>query len=317
MSLTKKSKIAVLCGGLSSERDVSLRSGKNCFEALIRKGYENSVLVDVKSIDDLYGLKGSFDLAFLTTHGKYGEDGCIQGVLEWLKIPYTGSSVLTCALAMDKFLTKKIANSIGILTAKSELITRENIKYLNLEKLWDEFSKKHGAVFLKPNDEGSSVNTFKIKSLVDLKEKIASVDLTSSNYILEEFILGREITMSVIEKGVCDLQILPALELRPKNEFYDYEAKYTKGMTEFILPADISEDIKNRLESDTLKIFNAIKARSFGRVDFILENDKNPYLLEVNLLPGMTDTSDLPAQAKCAGIEYDDAVEMVLKSVRF
>lgn len=315
MHITKQTKIAVLCGGISSEREISLRSGTNCFNALKKLGYINTVLLDIKSASDLFNLKGKTEIAFLITHGKFGEDGGIQGILEWLKIPYTGSSLLASAVSMDKRLTKQIAKAALIQTPDGILITKSNITKSNISNAWQNLSKKHGAVFLKPRDDGSSVNTFKIKSLSELEDKIKNIDLSSQDYLIEEYISGRELTVSIIEteKGFI---VLPILELKPKNEFYDYTAKYTKGMTEFILPAKLENNIKENIDDISLKIFSEIGCSSFGRVDYILENNKNPYLLEINSLPGMTDTSDLPAQAKAAGIEYDNLVEIILKTAK-
>ena len=315
MEVNKKTKIAVLCGGISSEREISLRSGKNCFNALERLGY-NSILVDVRTIEDLIDLKNkSIEVAFLVTHGKFGEDGTIQGILEWLGIPYTGSSVLGSALSMDKWLTKQIAQNNKIDTPGSQLLTKGNKNTSYIKTVWEELSKKSGAVFLKPRDEGSSVNTFKIKSLAELEEKISKIDLTTSDYLIEEFIPGREITVSIIETEK-ELKVLPILELKPKNDFYDYHAKYTKGMTEFILPANLNKNTESKIGEISKIIFSAIGCSSFGRVDYIIDETNTPYMLEVNSLPGMTDTSDLPAQAACAGIKYDEVVEMVLKTAR-
>lgn len=318
MDINKKTKIGVLCGGISSEREISLRSGKNCFDALIRKGYSNATLIDIKSINDLYNLKDKIEIAFIITHGKPGEDGLFQSILDTENIPYTGSSAKACEISMNKWLTKKIARKNNIPTAKAVLLTKENLNILDLNTEWENLSSKYGAVFLKPMDDGSSVNTFKVKIYNELCEKINLIKdtlLSGTSYIIEEFIDGTEITVSIIEK-YGKLQVLPILELRPKNEFYDFEAKYTKGLTEFILPAKIKPNLKEKVEKDSIKIFNEIKLSSFARVDYIIGKDNIPYLLEVNSLPGMTDTSDLPAQAKCAGIKYDDLVECILRSAK-
>ncbi len=315
MDVNKKTKIAVLCGGISEEKEISLKSGKNCFNALQRLGY-NSILVDVKSIEDLLDLKNkNIEIAFLVTHGRFGEDGTIQGVLEWMRIPYTGSSVLGSALSMDKWLTKQIARNNKINVANSYLLTSKNNNPSYIKKVWEELSIKNNTIFLKPRDEGSSVNTFKIKSLSELEEKIKKINLLHLDYLMEEFIPGREITVSLIEVDGT-LKVLPILELKPKNEFYDYHAKYTKGMTEFILPANLDKNLETTIAETSKKIFYEICCSSFGRVDYIIDEKDIPYLLEINSLPGMTDTSDLPAQAACAGIKYDEVVEMVLKTAK-
>ena len=313
MEINKKSKIGVLCGGISSEREISLRSGTNCTNALLKSGYINTVQIDVKSTKDLISLKDKIEVAFLVTHGRFGEDGSIQGILDWLRIPYTGSSVLASAISMDKWLTKKIADHSNSKTPKGILCTKKTTT-ANLKNAWESLAE-NGAVFLKPRDDGSSVNTFKIKSFKELKDSIKRIDLNTSDYLIEEFIPGRELTASIIETD-NELRFLPILELKPKNEFYDYEAKYKKGMTEFILPARIDKKIHDLIKANSIKLFTDIGCSSFGRVDYILDKDNNPYLLEVNSLPGMTDTSDLPAQAKEAGISYEELVETVLKSAK-
>ena len=314
MLIDKRSKIGVLCGGISSEREISLRSGANCFNALKRLGY-NTSLIDIKSANDLFDLKDKIEIAFLITHGNFGEDGAIQGILEWLRIPYTGSSIISSAIAMDKWLTKQIAKNNNILMPEAVLLNTNDTNTSALKNIWDNMSKKTNAAFLKPRDDGSSVNTFKIKSFNELEEKIRSLNIEKSKFLLEEYIPGREITVSIIEEN-NELKVLPILELKPKNEFYDYHAKYTKGMTEFILPAKIDLQVEKKIKDDSIKIFSLVGCSSFGRVDYILDKNDNPYLLEINSLPGMTDTSDLPAQAKAAGIEYDRLVEIILKTAK-
>jgi len=316
MNITKETKIAVLSGGISNEREISLRSGTNCSSALKRLGYKNTLFVDLKQLEDLIELKQKkIEIAFLTTHGRFGEDGALQGALEWLKIPYTGSSILASAISMDKWLTKQIAKALDISLPKAFLLTKSILKTSDLKKIWDELSKTNNAVFLKPRNDGSSVNTFKIKSLSELEEKVKSIDLNTSDYLIEEFIAGREITMSLIETN-DDFKVLPALEIKPKNEFYDYEAKYTKGMTKFILPAKLESKCLDTLTTNSKKLFTEIGCSSFGRVDYMLDNNNTPHMLEINSLPGMTDTSDLPAQAANAGINYDELVEIILKTAR-
>lgn len=314
MKISKESKIAVLCGGISSEREISLKSGGNCFNALQRCGYKNSILVDVKNIDDIVDLRTQkIEIVFLTTHGRFGEDGSIQGILEWLRIPYTGSSLLASSISMDKWITKQIAKSISITTPKGYLLT--NLNEIDLKRSWEELSGKNSAVFLKPKNDGSSVNTYKIKSYNELKDKINLLKSDISNYLIEEYIPGRELTVSIIELN-NQFKVLPILEVKPKNEFYDYEAKYTKGMTEFLLPAKLEPPCQDELEKASVKIFSSIGCTSFGRVDYILDKNNIAYMLEVNSLPGMTDTSDLPAQSAYSGIKYDALVEMILQTAR-
>lgn len=315
MEVNKETKIGVVCGGISSEREISLRSGKNCFNALLRLNY-NVHFIDIKETKDIFNLKeNKIEVAFLLTHGKFGEDGAIQGILEWLRIPYTGSSVTASAICMDKWLTKQIAKTSGIATPNAILIKKDNYKDLNIDDTWNSLSKKCGALFVKPKDDGSSVNTYKVKRCDELRERIKKINLNESDYMLEEFVAGREITVSIIEIN-NHLKVLPTLELKPKNEFYDYHAKYTKGMTEFILPAKIEQSSLQKIENNSIKIFSETGCSSFGRIDYILDSNNEAYLLEINSLPGMTDTSDLPAQALASGIKYDELVEIILKTAR-
>jgi D-alanine-D-alanine ligase len=299
----KSSKVVVIAGGISSEREISLRSGRGCFAALNRLGY-NVSLLDLESGDQIMKLHRSeaIDVAFLCTHGAYGEDGKLQGILEWRNIAYTGSKVLASALCMNKYYTRMILQSHNIEVAPGQLlrdVNKDVVKY---------------PVMVKPLESGSSIGISKINSSAELEVLIAKHHDTASNWLVEQFIPGREVTVGLIEiKG--ELRVLPILELRSKNEIYDLEAKYTKGMTEFIIPAPLDKDLQSKIESIALRSFRAMNCSGFARVDMIIsEKTGNPVVLELNTLPGMTETSDLPAQAKAAGIEYDELVELMLKT---
>jgi len=288
-------KIGVLCGGMSSEREVSLRSGKNCFEALKRLGYENTCLIDVdKNIAAVLKDK-DIELAYIAMHGKYGEDGCIQGLLEIMGIPYTGCGVKASAVCMDKEFTKIIVASRGVPVIPSQ---DKVIEY---------------PVMVKPLCEGSSIGMSKVNNEAEFDIAIKEAKKYGTGVIIEKFLEGKSITV-----GVLDIQgrtvATPILELRSKTGWYDYEAKYTKGLTEFILPAEIDEDLTKQIQEYAVMAHNAVEARGMSRVDFIVSENK-PYMLEINTIPGMTDLSDLPAQAKAMGIEYDELVEIILKAV--
>jgi D-alanine-D-alanine ligase len=302
--ISKDSKIAVLCGGMSSEREVSLRSGKNCLEALIRLGYKNAKIVDV-SENVMNDLKG-FDFAYNTLHGKYGEDGCIQGVLEILKIPYTGCGVMSSAICMNKEYTKKVMQTAGIPLIKSVYLLPD-------EDPVEKVAELKYPLMIKPVSEGSSFGMNKVN---DEKELINAVNIArkyNSQILIEEYLVGISTTVGVLQKNNQTFAT-EILELRPKKEWYDYEAKYTKGMTEFILPAELSPEMTEKVKEYAVKAFNICGCSGVSRVDFLIVDDI-PYVLEVNTNPGMTDTSDLPAQAKACGIDYDQLVEMVLQSV--
>ncbi len=323
--MNQASQIYVLAGGFSGEREVSLRSGKNVHAALLRLGYKQAQLFeinDASSLKELAELKiaGKIDAAILMTHGNYGEDGCLQGYMELLKIPYSGSKVMASAVGMNKIQTKAVlkASSLPVLASAklSEFKNKTAASQLVLSQ-----GKSHGYI-AKPINDGSSVGIVKVNSEEELL-KLASND-KASKYFVEPFIKGTEVTTSIIpaQAGLQnshaggDLASLPILELRPKKEFYDYEAKYTPGMTEFVLPAEIDAELTTQVHNYALAAYRAVGCSGFARVDFIIEMpSRQPYILEVNTLPGMTDTSDLPAQAKAAGISYDQLVSILAKSI--
>lgn len=315
--INKQTRIGVLCGGLSNEREVSLRSGKNCLAALQRLGYVNAQHIDVGT-DLVFELKDKkIEIAFLALHGKYGEDGTVQGLLELMQIPYTGSGVLASALAMSKPVTKQVLKASNIPSAETIVIDHHEAK--NFRQIAGDISWL--PVMVKPLAEGSSVGVSKVD---DKSTLVATVEQTITTYggaIVEKYISGQEITIGVLEeigptKNGKGTWALPILELRPKSKagFYDYEAKYTKGMTDFILPAELSPEVTKVAQDVAIKTFRAMQCCGYARVDMIVDGNGQPHVLEVNTLPGMTDTSDLPAMAEVAGISYDALVERILFS---
>ena len=286
-------KIGVLYGGWSSEREVSIRSGKKVASALKHRGYE-VIEIDVNR-NIAFGLsREKIDIAYVMLHGKPGEDGTIQGLLETLGIPYTGSDVLASSLAINKVIAKKVFQFSGIPTPQFKYPIRD-------DEIPFEFP-----YLIKPVSEGSSVGISIVRENAQ-HEKSISIANEYGDCFAEKYINGKEITI-----GILGDLALPILELIPKKEFYDYEAKYTKGMTEFIIPARLSEDISKMSKNLALKAHRALGCRDFSRVDFVV-GDNNAYVLEVNTIPGMTDLSDVPAEAKAMGIEYDELVERILK----
>jgi D-alanine-D-alanine ligase len=246
------------------------------------------------------------DVAFLALHGRFGEDGTIQGLLELMDIPYTGSGVLASALGMHKVCAKKVVRESGVPTPDFYEIGRADPAV--------EAQKAIAVVGLplmfKPVQEGSSLGVAKIKTAESLAMHVTQGRERFGEVFVEAFVAGTEVTVGVIERPDGPLA-LPILELVPKNEFYDYEAKYTHGMTEFIMPARLAPDVYQRTQELAVTAFRAIGCRGFGRVDFMVA-DGTPYFTEINTLPGMTDLSDLPAQAAAAGISYNDLVETIL-----
>lgn len=315
-------KIIVIYGGRSSEREVSLRSGLNVYKALEKLGYKNLELLDFKAPPDyswiniLLELKNSnqIKLVIPMTHGEYGEDGKLQSFLELLDIPYLGSNPEASCIAMSKIRTKEIL-------AKHGLPVLEFIKPDSISK------ESKFPLICKPSHGGSSLGLHKINSYEEFLKLQSEVHL--EEYLIEEFIDGIELTTSIIESSFgLDLKdsiecqypdryrySLPLLELRPKNELYDYEAKYTKGMTEFICPAEISSELTARIHNYALKTFEILGLRNMSRVDFIIDkSNMKPYILEANTLPGMTDTSDLPYQAQAAGLSYEELLGILINN---
>ena len=307
----KKNKIAVIAGGWSGERDVSLRSGKRVFDSLKKQGFD---VVQFDLEEDLISRlkKKKIDVAFLALHGKYGEDGTIQGLLEIAKIPYTGSKVLASALAMDKVAAKRVFESCGIPTAK--FIRIDNFRLRDKKSLSDEVVRIKSIfpfpLVLKPVSEGSSLGVSIIKKREDFEKVLKKTIKKHDDCFVEEYIKGREVTV-----GILGEKIIPILELVPKNEFYDYDAKYSEGGTQFILPAKLSPPLYKKTEEIALAAHKALGCRGVSRVDIIVSNkDHSPYVCEINTIPGMTDKSDLPAQAAYAGISFDELVLRILES---
>lgn len=304
--INKDAKIAVLCGGMSSEREVSMRSGKGCYDALKRLGFKNVEMVIVDENISQVLLKGNYDFAYNALHGKYGEDGCIQGVLEILKIPYTGCGVMSSALCMHKEYTKRILSTTDIPLIKSVYVRKgENVK----EKTKD---LKYPLI-TKPACEGSSFGMTKVNTADDLQTAYNEAVKFNPDVLIEEYLTGVGCTVGVLENDGVPFAT-EILELRPKKEWYDYEAKYTKGMTEFILPAELSKELTSKVKELAVKAHNTAGCSGVSRVDFLVVGDI-PYVLEINTSPGMTETSDLPAQSEVMGIDYDNLVLLILNSV--
>jgi len=300
------SRIGVLYGGMSSEREVSLRSGKNCYEALLRLGYKNVELIDVdKNIAKTLAEK-NIEIAYIALHGKYGEDGCIQGLLEILNIPYTGCGVMASAVSMNKEYTKKILKV-------SEVPVISSIMAKSVVNLAKETANLNFPLMVKPVCEGSSIGMSKVNNLEELKRAVNEAVVYKSGVMIEEYIEGQSLTVGVLDID-SDTIATPVLGFKTKTEWYDYEAKYTHGMTEFILPAEIDKETTKLIQDLSIKSHKAVGARGMSRVDFILTNNNKPYVLEINTIPGMTDLSDLPAQAREMGIDYDKLVKIILNS---
>ena len=296
-------KIAVLCGGPSSEAEVSRRSGKNVFNALKNLGYKNTELVEVdENIAQILKNK-NIEVVYNAMHGKYGEDGCIQGMLEVMQIPYTGCGVMASAVCMNKEYTKNILKGANIPLIKSVLIRKDEGYKEKIKDLKYPF-------MLKPVSEGSSIGMYKVNNEEEMQECFAKSAECGQDIMVEEYLNGKSLTVGVLEDtdGLFATEIL---EFRTKTEWYDYEAKYTAGLTEFILPAQLTPEMTKKVKQIAINAFNACDCRGVSRVDFLVA-EGIPYVLEINTSPGMTDLSDLPAQAKAMGIDYDSLVQIIL-----
>lgn len=291
--------IGVLLGGSSSEKDVSVRTGSAIADALERKGYK------VERI----GLSGDvekelrcadIDFAFIALHGAYGEDGQVQALCEELNIPYTGSGVQASRIAFDKVASKIIWQEQGILTARFEQIEKQSWEPGYVPALTFPLA-------VKPVREGSSVGFTKVDSVDTFRAAVESALEFDEHVLVEEFVDGLELTV-----GIVAGKTLPVIHIKPIDGCYDYEHKYTAGMTEYIVPADIDEDISLQIRQIALNAHNAIGCQDLSRVDFILDKDNRPYILEINTIPGFTQTSLMPKAAKAMGIEFDDLVEQIL-----
>jgi len=296
-------------GGRSGEREVSLRSGKRVLGSLKKQGFQaDSFDADDKLIENLK--KKKIDIAYIMLHGRYGEDGTIQGVLEHYNIPYTGSKILASALAMNKVAAKKMFESANIPTPKYFAINNNRSVTEQCEKLKRIFPFP---VVVKPVSEGSSLGVSIVKEEDGLENIVRETVEKFKDVFIEEYIKGKEVTVGILGMG-SDTGALPVLELRPKSEFYDYKAKYSAGGTDFILPAKLHKDLYRLVQSTALEAHKALGCYGVSRVDMIVSGDHTPYVHEVNTIPGMTDRSDLPAEAENAGISFDELVVKILAS---
>ncbi len=295
----KQKKIGVLMGGLSAEREVSLKSGAAMAEALRTRGYRVQEVDVDRNLPELLTREG-IEVAVNALHGRFGEDGCVQGVLELLGIPYTGSGVMASALAMNKIFARQLFASAGLSVARCVVVRRGESFDLDAAP----FSLP---VVIKPSQEGSSMGI----TIVKTAEQVASALELAHGYdteaLVEEFIAGQEIQIGILED-----EAIGAIEIVPKNEFYDYEAKYTQGGAEHIIPPRISPaSLKQALETGK-KAHLSLGCSGYSRVDLLVHRCGICYVLEVNTLPGMTALSLLPEIAQAAGIGFEDLVERIL-----
>jgi len=294
-------KVALLCGGKSAEREVSLRGGEAVHRALLVRGHKVKVFDPAKDLPQLVKEASTFDAAFLVLHGPGGEDGTVQGLLDLLGLPYQGAGVLGSALAMDKALSKMLYQRAGLLVPRAvEIRQGEPVK--------EALVKIGFPLVVKPVSQGSSVGLSLVENEAMLQEALKEAFAHEDRVLIEEYIAGREITV-----GVLGGEALPVVEIRPGKgyRFFDYEAKYTPGATEEICPAPIPQEIARRAQEAALIAHQALRLRHYSRTDMILSGEKI-YVLETNTIPGMTETSLLPLAAKVAGLSFENLVERPL-----
>ncbi|RKQ37685.1 D-alanine--D-alanine ligase [Oceanobacillus halophilus] len=298
-------KIAVLYGGISGEREVSLSSGKGIIDALRKKGHE-VIGIDFHPdrLSEIINLK--VDLVFIGLHGKYGEDGKIQSLLDMIGLPYVGSGVLSSALAMDKAKAKQIFEMNHIPVAKSK--TYKQTEY-TVEQITELIKGNFEPPFvIKPNQEGSTLGLTIIKKVEDIAQAVQKSLRSDDTLLVEDFIQGKELTVPIIGSSSRE-KALPIIEIIPKNSYYDYESKYAQGGSEHIVPAKLDEKLTEQIQKYAILAHQVLGCETYSRVDFILTEDNIPVILEVNTLPGMTPTSLFPDAAKAIGISYEDMIE--------
>lgn len=289
-------KIAVLMGGVAAEREVSLKSGGEVFFALEAVGADVE-LFDVQSIQEIETAVKEKDVVFNAIHGRWGEDGTVQGILDSLGVAYTGSGMAASAIAMDKLRTKWLWQGLGLPTPKFIYVS----DFMPL----DEDNYVLGfPVIVKPIHEGSSIGMRKAHTMAELKEAVAFAQQFDSEILIEQWITGREFTCAVLGE-----QTLPIIELKTDHDFYDFDAKYQSNDTQYICPAELAEDKQQKMSQLVLSAFRAVGASGWGRVDLMMDEKGQAWLIELNTVPGMTDHSLVPMAAKAAGSSF---VELIL-----
>jgi D-alanine-D-alanine ligase len=339
-----KKRVAVLMGGISSERDISLSTGRQILESLdtdkydsfgvdaalltgssrrVLKGAQSEIAAvsdarnaivgsnKLASVDSIVGSSNGLrpDVVLIALHGKYGEDGTVQGMLDLLGIPYTGSGVLASALAMDKSMTKKVLAADGIPVP-------ESVDFTVVKGEWDRTGVADAVarvgypVMVKPSRQGSTIGMTKVNAPAELNDAIKQASAYDEQIIVERFVAGTELTVGVL--GNDDPVALPVIEIVPKSEFYDYESKYAPGGSEHIIPARISDADTARAQDLALRSFKSLGCRGMARVDLIV-GAEGMCVLEVNTIPGMTPTSLLPDAAKAVGISFGRLLDMMIE----
>lgn len=293
MAERKFSKVAVLKGGISSEREISLKSGSAIAQGLRDGGYDVTE-VDIQS--EQFQIPEGIEAVFVALHGKFGEDGGIQQRLTEMKVPFTGSGAESSRISFDKVLTRKVLSENGIPVAAGEVVSSSRDWKIDVP------------LVVKPPREGSSVGCHLVFEASECEAAFADAVTYSADVLVEEYIPGRELTV-----GVVNGQVLPVVEIIPEAEWYDFEAKYVSGDTNYVCPAELEPEVAAELQSIAFQTFQALEAETFGRVDFRLSPENQPYVLELNAIPGFTASSLLPKAAQAAGIGFSELCCSILE----
>lgn len=300
----KQEKIAVLLGGTSAEREVSLNSGKAVLEALLNQGYDAHP-IDPKEYNVANLKKYGFHRVFNILHGRGGEDGTMQGLLEQIGLPYTGCGVMASALTMDKMRTKMLWKAFGLPVADMEVVTRETFADLDPQAVVDKLGLP---LMVKPSLEGSSVGLTKVKAVDELKSAVEYALKFDNTILIEEWLAGDELTVPVL-----DSQVLPAIRIVPEGEFYDYNAKYISDNTQYFCPAGLTTEREQELAILVKRAYDAVGCRGWSRIDVMCDAKGDFRLVEVNTNPGMTSHSLFPKSAASVGVSFEQLVVKILE----
>ncbi|WP_093448940.1 D-alanine--D-alanine ligase [Thiomicrospira sp. ALE5] len=285
--------IAVIYGGTSAERNISLKSGQAVVNAMLCEGLD-AVGYDVSCLDDVVKAAKQHSLVFLALHGRWGEDGQVQAILQSLGVPFTGSHMAASALAMDKVRTKYVWQGAGLPTPQFYRICAADLAQID-------WSAMPIPAMVKASHEGSSIGLFKVDSMQQLQSAVTEALSFDTEVLVEQWVSGREFTFSILGD-----QVLPAIELKTQHDFYDFEAKYVTGDTQYICPVNLSTELNARLAHLVWQAFEILGAKGVGRIDLMLDESGQPWLIELNTLPGMTDMSLVPKAAKQYGLSYGE-----------
>lgn len=303
----KDKKIIVIMGGPSKEADVSRRTAGAICKALQEKGYvaETLELNPTTVLDDIKAMKG--DIVFNALHGKFGEDGALQGLLEISGIPYTGSGIAACAVSMNKKISKQILESEGISTARTSYF---DYRWMTQEEVLAEIAKNFTyPVVVKAASQGSSIGVYIVHTKEELETALEDVKVFDTQFIVEQFLSGGEFTV-----GVLNGKALPVVKIEPHSGAYDYTSKYTTGATEYLCPAPISKELTEEMQRLAERTYAAFSCEGVARVDIMTDTVGKPYVLELNSIPGMTETSLVPKEAKAMGMDFASLCEAILES---